>query len=333
MIRTIHRINREYEPKCKCNVATEVIAAGIGAAGSIIGAGTSAIGQANLNKKNRQFALEESEKQREWSEKMYNEQNAWNYDMWQKENAYNSPAEQVKRLRDAGLNPMYYGLEGNGNASDLNAAQPLGYEQAQLVGQVNPYQGFGDVAMKIAQIANIQADTAKKNNENLTETQRREKMMAEIDVVKQELQNKIAEEGLTKTEREKLERDIAWLDRINSAVIAEKESNAKLNESQKKRIDELLEGEKIIQARTAEDFIHRWSKISAEIEKMSKETSLLQEDIENYALNHANNGIMGSGLSLPNMFRVFKDKRSKDEKKEDDIRKGDAMTTIVDNKY
>lgn len=49
-------------------------------------------------------------------------QNKWNQQQWQMENAYNSPAAQMERMRQAGLNPdMMYGggLEGN-----LSAASP-----------------------------------------------------------------------------------------------------------------------------------------------------------------------------------------------------------------
>ena len=154
-------------------------AALIGAAASVIGAGTSAVAQSSLNKKTREFNREEAEKQRLWSEKMYNEQNAWNYEMWLKQNEYNTPDAQVQRLRDAGLNPLYYGLDGS-SAGDLSAAQPLGYERAQVGNQVNPFSGFEDLAMKVAQVSNIQADTALKGQETLTEVQKREKIQSEI---------------------------------------------------------------------------------------------------------------------------------------------------------
>lgn len=284
---------------------TEAAIGAIGsAAAAAIGTGASAAAQSSLNKKTRDFNREEAEKQRLWSEKMYNEQNAWNYEMWLKQNEYNSPAAQVERLREAGLNPLYYGLDGS-SAGDISAAQPLGYERAQVGNQVNPISGFEDIAMKVAQIANIQADTAKKNNENLTETQRREKLIAEIDVTKQDLKNKLAEEGLTEAKRKEIEKGLEWADRLNEAILAEKEAKAKLDNSQQKRIEELLDGEKLIQSKTLEDFDHKWSKIRAEISKMAKETGLLEKDIENYALNHANNGFMGTGLSLQNLLRAL----------------------------
>lgn len=274
----------------------------IGGAATVIGAGTSAVAQSSLNKKTREFNREEAEKQRLWSEEMYNRQNAWNYEMWQKQNEYNSPTAQVERLRDAGLNPLYYGLDGS-SAGDLSAAQPLGYERATIQNQVNPIGNAQDVAMRIAQIANIQADTAKKGEETKSEVQRREKVQAEIEVTKQDLKNKLAEEKLTDIQRENIQKSIDWCDRLNEAVVAERDANAALNKSTKKRIDELLEGEKLLQSKTLQDFDEKWNKIRAEIKKIAKETGLLQLDIENYALNHANNGFMGTGLSINNLIR------------------------------
>ena len=212
----------------------------IGGAATVIGTGTSAVAQSSLNKKTREFNREEAEKQRAWSEQMYNAQNAWNYELWQKQNEYNSPAAQVQRMQDAGLNPLYYGLDGS-SAGDLSAATPLGYERASIQNQVNPLAGAEDIALRIAQISNIQADTAKKGEETLSEVKKREKLIAEIDVTRQELKNRLADEKLTDVQRQNIEKQLEWCDRLNEATVAEKESSAKLNESTKKRIDELLE--------------------------------------------------------------------------------------------
>lgn len=278
------------------------LSAGLSAGSGIVGAGA----QLYTNRKNREFEAEQSQLQRDWNEEMYNKQNAWNYEMWQKQNEYNSPSAQLERLRDAGLNPLFYGLDGTGNASELTAAQPLGYERATVGNQINPFSVGVDSALKVAQVSNIQANTAKQNNENVTETARREKLLAEIENTKQTLQNLKAQEGLTNSQKEEIDKRLAWADRLNEAIIAEKQSSAALNDAQKKRIEELLEGEKVLQSKTIEDFDKKWSKISAEIKKISKETGLLEKDIENYALNHANNGFMGTGLSLNNLIRSVK---------------------------
>lgn len=105
--------------------------------------------------------------QRRWSEKMMDKQNAWSLDMWNLTNEYNSPSAQVQRLRDAGLNPLYYGLDGS-SANSFESAQPMQYERASapLIG--NPIEGMQDV-MQLesakAQIAQTEAQTAKIKSE------------------------------------------------------------------------------------------------------------------------------------------------------------------------
>lgn len=125
--------------------------------GSLIG-GLFSVGQ---NKKNREFEREEAEKERAWNEKMFNETNAWNLEMWNKENEYNTPENQVQRLRDAGLNPMYFGLDGTGNAGSVNSAQALGYERASVGNQQNPIAG----ALQMAQLAQMESQTEKTKSE------------------------------------------------------------------------------------------------------------------------------------------------------------------------
>lgn len=278
----------------------------ISAAGSVAGAGASAIAAGNLNKKNRAWQEQQAATQRAWNEAMADKQNAWNYEMWLKEQDYNNPANQVQRLRDAGLNPLFYGLDGNSVSQAQPAAQPLGYDRASQFNVANPIGAGFDAAVKVAQVSNIQANTAKQNEETLSEVQRRERIVADIDLAKQELMNMKSSQKLTVKQVEEIDRNLGWLDRLNEATISEKESRAKLDDSQRKRIDELLEGEKILQVKSAEDFDKRWKKIDADIAKMAKETGILQKDIENYALNHASNGFMGTGLSMQNLFRGVK---------------------------
>lgn len=40
--------------------------------------------------------------------KLANEQNKYNYNLWKEQNQYNLPSEQIKRLKDAGVNPNMY---------------------------------------------------------------------------------------------------------------------------------------------------------------------------------------------------------------------------------
>lgn len=314
-----------------------VLAAGITAAGSALAGGASAAASSKLNKKTMAFNREEAEKQRQWNEAMADKQNAWNYEMWLKQNEYNNPVNQIERLKAAGLNPLYYGLDGS-SAGEVTAAQPLAYERASIDNMPNPVASGMSAAAQVAQISNLQANTAKVGQETLTEVQRREKIQAEILNTKQEFNNMLAQEGLDKAKKEEIERGLYWLDRINDSLLSMRESETELNRSQKKRIDELLEGEKLYQAKSIEDFDRRWAKISSEIRKYAAETDLLAEDLEQYALNHSSNGVFGSGMSLQNIIRylIYGDEngRKKHPQKPEDQRRneGDAFGMIYDNK-
>ena len=282
-------------------IVSGVVNTGTSLGSGILGTAT----QAWQNKVNRDFEAEQAALQRDWNEEMFNKTNTWNYEMWNKTNEYNSPTEQIKRLEEAGLNPLYYNLDGT-SANNVQSAAALGYDRASLGQMINPVSTGLDAAIKVAQISNIQANTAKQNNETQTETAKREKLLAEIENTKQELENLKAQEGLTDAQRAEIEKGLEWMDRLNQATLDAKNAEAALNESQKKRIDTLLEGEKILQTKNIKDFDERWKKIDAEIKKMAKETGLLEKDIENYAINHMQSGWMGTGLSIPNIVRGTK---------------------------
>lgn len=134
------------------------------AVGTVAGSAISSSAQKKINREMMEFEREEAATQRDWNEKMWNAQNDWNLAQWNRENEYNSPIEQVQRLRDAGLNPLFYGLDGS-SASSMSSAQPLGYERASTPNLGNPGAPWSDAAMKIAQIANVQAQTEKTKSE------------------------------------------------------------------------------------------------------------------------------------------------------------------------
>lgn len=93
-------------------------------------------------------------------------QNLWDLEQWNRQNAYDSPAAQMQRLKDAGLNPnLLYG--------DMTAAigQPLSHgaapsgQMAQTFPFSNPLTDVLQARMMRAQIDNIDADTDKKEQE------------------------------------------------------------------------------------------------------------------------------------------------------------------------
>lgn len=126
---------------------------------ALIGAGTSLIG--NL------FGIGSQKSANKTNIQLQREQNAWNEKMWNMNNAYNAPVEQVKRLKDAGLNVglMYANGADVGNSSapaqGNNPAQ-VQPTQSPTVGVVDSFNQVFDrlLNQKVAQ-SNIELNAAK----------------------------------------------------------------------------------------------------------------------------------------------------------------------------
>lgn len=138
---------------CLCAMAPEIGSALIGAGSSLIGGIFNMIGQNKTNQNNLQIAREtnasneriaQQTNELNWDSLLY--QNQFNLDMWNMSNEYNSPAKQLERLRDAGLNPLFYGLDGNSNNNALTSAAGSpsipGFAQMPAAMQ-NPFAGLG----------------------------------------------------------------------------------------------------------------------------------------------------------------------------------------------
>lgn len=129
---------------------TEPVAGLIGGA---IGAGTSLV--------NNLFANKNIQAQNKANMELANYTYTKDLEMWNKANTYNSPTEQMKRLREAGLNPnLVYGSGANAQSSaqipkfqkpeiSKNYLPPLDFMQV-----LNSYQDF---RMKQAQTAAAEA--------------------------------------------------------------------------------------------------------------------------------------------------------------------------------
>lgn len=118
------------------------------AIGNVISSGINAWSQSNTNDANARLA---------------DRQNQWNLQQWQRENEYNLPANQVQRMREAGLNPdMYYGQNGLMNES---APSPT-MERATMYpfqGDFDPINAYyqGELVKAQVDLMNAQADEAR----------------------------------------------------------------------------------------------------------------------------------------------------------------------------
>lgn len=96
--------------------AESLLVPAIASGSQVLGQGISAISQSVLNKKSRK-----------WHEKMYDRQRADSLADWTMQNEYNSPAAQMQRLRNAGLNPnLVYGNGATTEAATVRASDTAG---------------------------------------------------------------------------------------------------------------------------------------------------------------------------------------------------------------
>lgn len=149
--------------------------------GSAITAGASLLGGLIGNNSQRKAVKEqirsqelENQRNREYNLMLAQQQNAWNQEQWERENEYNTPANQMKRFKEAGLNPD---LMAGAGATNLSAASPAmtsgAPSQPQDMSALGRRPNFGEAlqaalrdSMIGAQIDNIKADTEKKRNES-----------------------------------------------------------------------------------------------------------------------------------------------------------------------
>jgi hypothetical protein len=118
----------------------------ISGASSLLGGMFGSSSQSSANRTNLQIARETNQMQYQ----MFQEQNAFNERMYNQMQQYNTPAAQMQRYQEAGINP--YVAAGNvqtGNVqSALQSAQPLPLHTAQ----VQPVDAFKD---SFSQIGNV----------------------------------------------------------------------------------------------------------------------------------------------------------------------------------
>lgn len=197
-------------------------------------------------------------------------QNLWNQQQWERENEYNTPAAKRQRLLEAGMNPVFYNLEGVANANQLTSANmansqsptltPYSQTWANMMSGMNAGLGTSIDAMKLAveskkaeaeiqklhsssdvdraQASNLRKDTDLKTEQiaNLQTQQDLNKSMTRINV--QKVQNLIAEQGETNAKKALADMQKQCLEKTTDKQIELWSSQIGLNTEQTRKIQE-----------------------------------------------------------------------------------------------
>lgn len=217
---------------------------------------------------------------------MMDKQNAWSLGMWNRTNQYNSPVAQKQRLLDAGLNPLYYGLDGS-SANGLESAQALGYQQAGINVE-NPLQG----ALLQAQIENVQANTNKTNSE-------RTAIDAKLPYDIQALQTSIRNSSLNADAQEIVNR---YLEQQQEAELAVKNSTVEANNASVQKAGAEIDKMNLEQI----SIMIGWLKTREEILSLQKQRNLTDKQIEQLSslINKSNLEAKKLGLDIENYDKI-----------------------------
>lgn len=160
-----------------------IVTAALAQGGAQAGAGTLGVfTQAAQNRKSRQFSRE-----------MYQRQFDDNIRLWEMQNEYNSPARQMERLKDAGLNPaMMYGkgasagLASTPKSPEVKSAQFQAPDWSPIGDAVgNSIDKYFDTKIKKAQHDNLQVINTGKNIANAIDMLKLEKSKFDLPYLKE----------------------------------------------------------------------------------------------------------------------------------------------------
>ncbi|QCS35936.1 minor capsid protein [Capybara microvirus Cap1_SP_52] len=95
----------------------------IGGIANLIGSGATAANNLKMQRETNETNLQINRETNQANRELAESQNQWNIEQWQRENEYNNASNQVKRFRDAGINP-YLAMQGQsaGMAQHLESA-------------------------------------------------------------------------------------------------------------------------------------------------------------------------------------------------------------------
>ena len=136
-------------------IGAAIISGGASLLGGLFGGNSNQSAQDKANATNLQIARETNQQQYQ----MFQEQNSFNERMYNQMQAYNTPAAQMQRYQDAGINP--YIAAGNVQTGNVQSLLQSAQAPQLHTAQVAPAFGMGDaIQNSFTQIGNVVAQYA-----------------------------------------------------------------------------------------------------------------------------------------------------------------------------
>lgn len=217
----------------------------------------------------------ENQKQRNYEQYMYNVNLSDQRKNWEMENMYNTPAMQMKRMKDAGLNPnlMYGAPQSGGNAGQIGAPSP---NTSNSTKTVNPMEGIDPMGIMqgIYDMRLRDAQTNKTLEEAKTQqtVQVANTLKSELDAIRAE-----RERVTTNFEKRTLDDRAETITQAlrNTVLQGENiESSTRVNNANVLRTE--ADTQKIIDSNIREGIAQKWSikETTARIAKIASDTKL-----------------------------------------------------------
>lgn len=284
-------------------------------------------------KKQMNFTASENQKARDWSEMQQKTQRAQELADREHEERYNNPAAQKARMQLAGLAP-----EGSadqiasnsiaGDAESVDPMSPADFNPSGIGSYANPISSGLDGLARLAQIKNLNTNSAKQASETETEELLRQVRFQQLKVENDHIRAITQGANLSNEAQTILNK---WLDAREENAVNLGKKQIDLTEAQtgqvktgieklRKEIDELMPAEikkinaesgliseKVLSEQKNREYLEKaMQKIDAEISLLSQQTGLAEKDLYYYTENHMQNGIFGTGLTLGNQRRLAK---------------------------
>ena len=242
------------------NLIAPIVAAGAGLAGNV----ANVYMQNQTNKANQEIATRN---------------NQHNQNMWQQTNEYNTPANQMHRLKEAGLNTsMLYGQPSN-TAQPQQQADTSNKAQSPKVDFDNAISNTLQASLLASQTANIQEDTKSKQIQN----QLSEKRLP-YESQNQEYHNQNLSITVEKAETDlRLQRSIQnQFDQLNPTVI--KQAQAQFDLTEQQAINASIQAQILIQDLSEKSTRYQLFQdlTQEQIERARAENKVLGIDANNY---------------------------------------------------